>query len=283
MKYIIIFFALLSGHKSFSQNFFTSFFAGSSNYSGDLSEKLYETKHTHFAWGVGLLFELNAHMLIRGDFSYGRISASDADGTKNKARNLSFTSTISEFSIGYEYVVFDLYEYKLSPYVFAGLAAFRFAPYAKDINGNQLGLYELSTEGQGFYDKRKKYKLTQFVIPYGGGVQWAVRDNVRVGFVLGIRQTFTDYLDDVSKTYVDKNLLITNRGSNAANYAYRGDELDNGKPYPPGGTPRGNPKNKDWYYFSGLTLRVRIPHISGRKAEVYKSQRSRISCPKPVW
>lgn len=283
MKYILFFFTLLYGHKSFSQNFFTSFFAGTSNYQGDLSEGLYETKHTHLAWGVGLLFELNEHMLIRGDFTYGKISGSDADGSKNRDRNLSFQSNISEFSLGYEYVVWDLYQYKVSPYVFAGISVFRFAPYAKDINGNLFSLYELDTEGEGFYDGRKKYNLTQFVIPYGAGVQWGINDNTRLGFVIGIRQTFTDYLDDVSKTYVDRNTLIHNRGSNAAGYAYRGDEIDNTKPYPADGTPRGNPKNKDWYYFSGLTLRVRLPNIRGRKAHKYRSEKSRVSCPKPVW
>jgi hypothetical protein len=177
----------------------------------------------------------------------------------------------------------DLYQYKVSPYVFAGVSVFKFAPYAKDENGYPVSLYELDTEGQGFYDGRKKYKLSQFVIPYGGGVQWAISDNARIGFVIGIRQTFTDYLDDVSKTYVDKNTLIHNRGANAVKYAYRGSELPNAAPYPADGTPRGNPSNKDWYYFSGLTLRVRIPNIRGRKAQVYRSEKSRVTCPKPVW
>ena len=273
---------LLFGHKLFSQNFFTSFFAGTSNYQGDLSEKLYEPKHTHFAWGIGLLRELNPHMLIRADFTYGRISGSDADGIHNRARNLSFTSNINEFSMGYEYLLLNPYDYKLTPYVFAGISIYRFSPYAKDVNGNLVSLYELSTEGEGFYNGRKKYKLTQFSIPYGGGFQWSISDNARIGFVLGVRQTFTDYLDDVSKTYVDKSILTLNRGGIAAAYAYRGDEVANGTPYPAGGTPRGNPSNKDWYYFSGLTLRVRIPNIHSHRKQHFRVGKSRISCPRPV-
>ncbi|MBS1741488.1 MAG: hypothetical protein JST81_00520 [Bacteroidetes bacterium] len=283
MKRILFIYLLLFGHKSFSQKFFTSFFAGTSNYQGDLTEKLYDPKHTHLAWGLGFMFELNEHMLIRAEFTSGKISGSDASGSKNISRNLYFYSSISEFTLGYEYVLLDLYQYKVSPYVFAGVSVFKFAPYAKDENGYPVSLYELDTEGQGFYDGRKKYKLSQFVIPYGGGVQWAISDNARIGFVIGIRQTFTDYLDDVSKTYVDKNTLIHNRGANAVKYAYRGSELPNAAPYPADGTPRGNPSNKDWYYFSGLTLRVRIPNIRGRKAQVYRSEKSRVTCPKPVW
>ncbi|MEO6669761.1 MAG: DUF6089 family protein [Ferruginibacter sp.] len=282
MRYIFIFFILLAGHKASSQNFFTSLFAGISNYQGDLSEKLYEPRHTHFAWGVGLLRELNEHMLIRADFTYGRISGSDADGLHNRSRNLSFTSNITEFSLGYEYLLLDLYNYKVTPYVFVGVSVYRFSPYAKDVNGNLISLYEFSTEGQGFYEGRKKYKLTQFSIPYGGGLQWAISDNARIGFVLGIRQTFTDYIDDVSKTYIDKNILTLNRGGIAAAYAYRGDEVDNPGTYPADGTPRGNPSNKDWYYFSGLTLRVRIPNIHSRRKQSYRVEKSRISCPKPL-
>ncbi len=222
-------------------------------------------------------------MLIRGDFTYGRISGSDANGLRNRPRNLSFTSSISEFSIGYEYNVLSLYNYKVSPYVFINLAIYKFSPKAKDQNGNLTSLWELNTEGQGFYKDRKNYKLTQFSIPFGGGFQWAISDNARIGFVLGIRETFTDYLDDVSKSYVDKNILLANRGGNAVAFAYRGDEIEGGDPvYPADGTQRGNPTNKDWYYFSGLTIRVRIPNIKGRERTFkYRSPRSRTSCPKP--
>lgn len=261
---------------------FASFYLGSSNYQGDLSEKIYDPKHTHFAWGIGLLYELNDHMLIRTDFTYGRLSGSDADGVRNRSRNLDFTSSVSEFSIGYEYLLLSLYNYKVTPYFFAGIATFKFSPYTKDVNGNLTSLYELSTEGQGFYKDRKKYKLNQFSIPFGGGVQWAISDNARIGFVIGIRQTFTDYIDDVSKTYIDRDILAANRGFTATTYAYKGDRVNAG-PYPADGTPRGNPSNRDWYYFSGLTLRVRIPHVGSKRKSVYKPQRSRISCPKPVY
>ena len=228
------------------------------------------------------MFELNEHMLIRAEFTYGRISGNDADGARNRSRNLNFTSSISEFSLGYEYLLLNLYNYKVSPYVFVGVAAFRFAPYAKDAAGNLNSLYELDTEGQGFYKDRKKYKLTQLAIPFGGGFQWAISNNVRIGYVIGIRETFTDYLDDVSKTYVDRELLRTARGGTAVALAYRGNELPDGQPYPADGTKRGNPTNKDWYYFNGITLRVRIPNIRSRRHNSYKVPKARVSCPKPV-
>lgn len=282
-KILLLSFSMLIGIESRSQNFFASVFAGSSNYSGELQEKPFTFNQSNLAFGVGLLFEANAKLLIRGDFTYGRISASDEFSSKNKIRNLSFFSYLYEYSLGAEYVLLDLYRYRVSPYLMTGISLYDFNPFTKDSKGNKIMLAELSTEGQGFFDGRKDYKLRQFSIPFGGGFQWAINDNKRIGFVLGFRKTFTDYLDDVSTTYVDELVLAANRGQKSADIAYRSDELPGGGPYPAGGTPRGNPKSKDWYYFTGLTFRMRL---TPKKREIEfrydtkKSRKSRMECPK---
>ena len=282
-KYFFCLSILFCGLSAQSQQLFTSLFAGASNYSGDLQEKRFTLTQAHPAIGVGFLFELNEKMLIRGDFTYGKISADDKYGSKNKLRNLSFYSAISEYSIGFEYTLLNLYEYKVSPYLFTGVALYDFNPYTKDKNGNQVYLAELNTEGQGFYEGRKDYKLRQISIPFGGGIQWAINDNKRIGIVVGFRKTFTDYLDDVSTTYVDETILALNRGQKVADIAYRGDELPNGAPYPSGGTPRGNPKNNDWYYFTGLTFRTRILPRKREwrfKFDPKKNRKLSLECPK---
>ena len=283
MKKLGFFILLFSSYKATSQDFFASVFVGSSNYSGDLQEKKFSFTQSHPAFGAGLLFELNEKMLLRGDFTYGKISASDKFGSKNKARNLSFYSTLYEFSLGFEYTLLDLYKYHVSPYLFTGVSLFDFNPYTKSVDGKPIMLSELNTEGQGFYEGRKEYKLRQYAIPFGGGIQWAINDNKRIGIVLGFRKTFTDYLDDVSTTYVDQSILAANRGQKVVDIAYRGDELPGGVPtYPSGGTTRGNPKSKDWYYFTGITFRVRL---LPKKREIrfgfdYKKPRkARIDCP----
>ena len=262
---ILLFSFLLIGNQAISQNFFASVFAGSSNYSGELQEKRFSFSQSNLAFGIGLLFEANEKLLIRGDFTYGRISASDEFSSKNKNRNLSFYSYVYEYSLGAEYVLLDLYRYRVSPYLMTGIALYDFNPFTKDKDGNKIMLSELSTEGQGFFDGRKEYKLRQYSIPIGGGIQWAINDNKRIGIVLGFRKTFTDYLDDVSTTYVDELVLAANRGQKAANIAYRGDEVPGGSStYPAGGTQRGNPKTKDWYYFTGITFRIRLTHKKRR-------------------
>lgn len=267
---------MLCGHNSQSQHLFASIFIGESNYSGDLQEKAFTLVQAHPAIGVGLLYEINDKMLIRGDFTYGSISAHDKYG-KNKKRNLSFYSTLSEYSIGFEYTLLNLYVYKASPYLFTGVALYDFNPYTKAVNGNPIYLAELNTEGQGFFDGRKDYKLRQISIPVGGGIQWAINDNKRLGIVFGFRKTFTDYIDDVSTTFVDETLLALNRGQKVADIAYRGDELPNGAPYPAGGTVRGNPKSNDSYYFTGLTFRTRL--VPKRRQWRYKYDLNRSTKP----
>src|SRR5690606_13448162 len=82
---------------------------------------------------------------------------------------------------------------------------------------NKVFLKPLSTEGQGLpqYPDRKPYKLTQFAIPFGAGVKFRVSRNTVLAYEVGLRKIFTDYLDDVSTTYVDQATLLQERGRNA--------------------------------------------------------------------
>ena len=109
----------------------------------------------------------------------------------------------------------------------------------------------------------------------------SLSENIQVGLEIGYRKLFTDYLDDVSGTYVDENTLLTNRGSTAVELAYRGNELKNGGPYPPAGTIRGSASHKDWYYFTLLTLSFRLfpNYTEGRSGFGRLFQ---YNCPKPV-
>jgi hypothetical protein len=103
----------------------------------------------------------------------------------------------------------------------------------------------LRTEGQGLPDfpERKEYKLTQLCIPFGIGARFRVSDQFSIGAEIGFRKLFTDYLDDVSNTYVDPIKLSQASGPKAIEISYRGDEVGSHyNPYPPHGTIRGNPK-----------------------------------------
>jgi hypothetical protein len=102
---------------------------------------------------------------------------------------------------------------------------------------------------------QKPYSLTQLAIPFGGGIKYNISDKVGLAFEVGLRKLFTDYLDDVSGNYADPNELMAAKGQQAVELSYREDELPNGDlNYPVKGETRGNPKYKDYYYFTGLHL-----------------------------
>jgi hypothetical protein len=179
-----------------------------------------------------------------------------------------------------EYNLFDLYDYQLTPFFFSGISYFKFSPYVDLSNGSRAYLREYSTEGQGFYQGRTLYKLAEWSIPYGFGVQWALTKNIRMAASIGIRKTNTDYIDDVSTTYIDETLLLQNRGSAAVDLAYKGNLLPYGAPYPTEGTERGNPNDDDVYYFAGVSFRFRVD-AKGRKRRIETGKmKSRVTCPK---
>lgn len=238
-------------------------FGGLAAYNGDLTEKAFPKKVTNGAIGITGNYELKDQLILRGGFTYAIVGGADrfSEDPELVKRNLAFETRVFEFSALAEYYFFNLYDRRYSPYVFAGLAAYRFNPYAYNGTSDKIFLKPLSTEGQGIpgYPNREQYSLTQVALPFGGGIKFAISDNLRVGLEMGIRKLFTDYFDDVSTTYADPNDLLAARGQLAVDMSYRGDEVPSGSPaYPTKGDQRGGEKSKDYYYFSGLHLTYRL-------------------------
>lgn len=220
--------------------------------------------------GGGLVYRYNTSRRFAWEIHglYGSVQAEDARSGKDNQvmRNLSFRSQIIEFA---GLLHFNFFNYEIgnpetpaTPYIFGGIGLFRFNPKA-DFQGEWIALQPLGTEGQGspVYADRKQYSLMGANIPFGFGVKFHAFN--RLGFSLewGLRKTFTDYLDDVSTTYADPDVLFATHGELAALLADR--SLVN-----PGkintGRQRGNSTNKDWYSFAGLTITYKIVP---RKAE----------------
>ncbi len=247
---IIVLFTL--GIKLQAQNLHLNLTAGAMNYTGDLQDKAYTFSQSHFAGGVGVSYDITDHLSLRAGVLLGKVSANDKYG-RNAARNLNFSSNITEFNVGAQYYITPLADHFITPYVFAGLAVYHFNPYTFDTTGKKYYLKPLSTEGEGFVSGRSNYNLTQLAVPFGAGVKFSLSENVNVGVEFGLRKLFTDYLDDVSTTYADPALLQTNRGAVAQELAYRGNEIKNGNAEPVVGAKRGSASYKDWYYFTGVT------------------------------
>jgi len=265
-----------------AQKLHLDLFGGFSNYQGDLQEKRFTTSQAKAAVGIGMRYDLTSHFSVRSNFTYATLGASDAYNRQAdlRARNLSFSTRLTELNLLFDYNILNLNYHKLSPFVFGGVAVFHFNPYAFDSLGNKIYLKPLSTEGQGLaaYPDRSEYHLTQLAIPFGAGVRWRFTDNITLSYEIGLRKTFTDYLDDLSGTYADQTILAAAKGPKAVEMAWRGGELKTGATYPAEGTVRGGSKYKDWYYFSGVTISIGI----GKRTGFRGTNNGRTDCPDPV-
>ena len=181
---------------------------GGMNYIGDLNEESALTLPRPAA-GAGIRYRFDNRWSLRVEVSYGQIGV---DEDYNKLRNLSFRSDILEGAVlgEFNFAPFGpgATERLWTPYIFGGVGVFHFNPMARytlgDGEEHWAELQPLCTEGQGstLYPDRKMYQLYQFCLPFGVGVKVRLGKVFSLAAEYGFRKTWTDYLDDVSKTYV---------------------------------------------------------------------------------
>jgi len=231
---------------------------GISNYKGDLQPRTFAPEGYHPMAGIMYKFFMNPSVGMRFGASYTSLSAGDSASNipNNQLRNLSFATHLFEMHGGLEVnmLPIEILRYKFTPYVFGGISAFYFNPFAEDPNGNKVLLRPLSTEGQGLpmYSDRKQYSNVNLAFPIGGGIKAFLGQKLMLTGELGFRYTNTDYLDDVSKSYVNLDTLTSYKGKLAKAMAYRGSDRNN----PQYGFQRGDTKTNDWYWFGNITVTV---------------------------
>jgi hypothetical protein len=237
---------------------------GGSNYIGELSRQKIYFPETNFAFGIFTRYNKNTRWAFRASFTYGRIDGADENfNDSSYIRNLSFRSEILEFNGLIEYNLKRLTPGKngraWAPFVFAGIAVYRFNPKA-EYNDEWVELQPLCTEGQGTtkYNEREKYALTQVSIPLGAGLKFQVSPKWTLGLEAGLRVTFTDYLDDVSMTYIEPELLLGAYGPLSPVMADRSPEVNQGEPAFAPGDKRGESNNKDMYIMGGVTISYKL-------------------------
>lgn len=255
---------------------------GFSNYSGDIRQQRFTLDRANSVISAGGTFNITEQVALRSDYSFTRLGADDKYNKPDlRIRNLNFKTLIQELTLMGEYDIMSLNDRRFTPYVFAGIGVFHFSPYTLDTSGNKVWLAGLSTEGQGLpeYPDRKVYKKTQFNIPLGAGLKYALSDDIYVGFEIGIRKLFTDHLDDVSTTYIDKNILFNRKGQQAVDFAFRGDELKPPAEYPKTGSLRGNSKRNDYYYYGQFKISLRMHWFDTDESITNKAGRKWLGCP----
>ena len=181
--------------------------AGGAHYFGDLNNRAAFNRPKP-AFGIFFRKQFSEYISARVSAHFAQVGYSDiySKNEFQRLRNLSFNSNIYEFAVQGDFNFFKFTPYNpansFTPYVTLGVGVFNFDPYAY-LKGKKVFLRPLGTEGQTIgYLGRKPYSTTAFCIPFGVGLKYNLTEKVNISFEVTHRFTSTDYLDDVSTTYV---------------------------------------------------------------------------------
>jgi len=229
---------------------------GAAHYFGDLNPRAHIDR-PKLAATAFFRKNFGNYIALRLGASFAQLGYSDKYNTFNEymhTRNLSFNTNIWEVALQgdfnfYKFLPGGEFGNNFTPYITLGIGAFSYDPYAY-LNGQKYYLRQLGTEGQGSaaYPERKPYNSMAFSIPFGVGFKYAVNDRLNLGFEIVHRFTNTDYIDDVSTTYVDPSVFMPNPdGSPSAARLLSDRSYEYGTPIGSKGVQRGVSTNKDQF------------------------------------
>lgn len=273
---------LAAGTTMYAQTRELAFAAGTSNFLGDLGKKephgkfyFSDVEASLFRPAFGLFYRhgFNKWVALKASLSYGRFEGDDRltdykevydDEWFRNYRNLHFRSRVIEAAVTCEIHLLPYAagstKWRVAPYLMAGIGMFNFDPKA-EYHGEWVRLRPLGTEGQGMPGYGNKYSLIQPSFPVGLGVKYNITRELTVTLEFGHRYTLTDYIDDVSTIYPDKNDIFAYYGPERAKMVYelsrRSPEIDPEGRYAritESGQQRGNPTGKDNYLFSMVSV-----------------------------
>lgn len=219
---------------------------GASNFLGDLgglnkagthnSPVDLEFSQTRTAFGLAYRYKILRWLNVASKFNYLVVKGNDAltaDPFRNN-RNLNFKSNIFELSgrveigwmsnkVGNRYGIKRTLTRRMkgnntSLFLFAGIGGFYYNPKGLGPNG-YVKLRPLHTEGQGLPGGPPQYSNYSICIPLGIYYKLILQKIWTIGFEFSYRKTFTDYIDDVSTRYYNKDALAAAYGPLSAQMA----------------------------------------------------------------
>lgn len=228
---------------------------GAAHYFGDLNTRA-RLNRAKPAASVFFRKNFGNYIALRVGASFAQLGYSDVYNTHNEfmqRRNLSFNSNVWELALQGDFNFYRFLpgnpEFRFTPYVTFGLGVFNYDPYAY-LGGQKHYLRPLGTEGQGdtAYPDRRPYSSMAFAVPFGVGFKYSINERINVGFEVVHRFCNTDYLDDVSKTYVDPVIFPPNPdGTPSAAFLLSDRSYETGTRIGQKGLQRGVSTNKDQF------------------------------------
>ncbi|MFN2456991.1 MAG: DUF6089 family protein [Chitinophagaceae bacterium] len=228
---------------------------GAAHYFGDLNPNTHLNRPKVAA---SLFFRKNFgnYVAMRIGASFAQLGYSDVYNDDNefmRRRNLSFNTNVWELALQGDFNFFRFMPgdpaFRFTPYITFGAGIFNYDPYAF-LENKKYFLRPLGTEGQGdsSYPDRQQYSAMAASIPFGVGIKYSINDRINIGFEIVHRFTNTDYLDDVSRTYVDPAIFPpTPEGLPSPALLLSDRSYETGTPIGAKGVQRGNSRQKDQF------------------------------------
>jgi len=236
--------------------------AGLGHYFGDLNNRD-NINRPKIALGAFVRKQFGNYSAVRLSAHYALLGYSDiySDNLYELRRNLSFNTNIFEIALQGDFNFFKFIPtdpaHSFTPYATLGIGFFSYDPYA--FYGNKkVYLRPLNTEGEGFYKGRKAYGSMAMCFPIGFGLKYAINDKVNISFEVTHRFTTTDYIDDVSKTYIGVDKFPSPNGGKSLAAIMQDRSSEVGVPIGIEGRQRGFSKQKDQYIIAELGVSFNI-------------------------
>jgi Domain of unknown function (DUF6089) len=235
---------------------------GAAHYFGDLNTRAHFNR-PKMAATIFFRKNFSNYISARIGATFARVGYSDIYNSDNEymhRRNLSFNSNVWELALQADFNFFRFMPgepgFNFTPYITLGAGAFSYDPFAY-LGKEKIFLRSLGTEGQGstLYPDRKPYSTMAISIPFGAGIKYSLNERFNIAFELLHRYSNTDYLDDVSKTYVDPAVFPLNPDNSFSQaYLLSDRSYDLGEPIGIPGRQRGNSKQKDQFITAMIHL-----------------------------
>jgi hypothetical protein len=220
-------------------------------------------QNSKFSFGLSYKRFFSKRWGLRTSAMLGNVEAWDKNSTDpmQQYRNLNFRNRFYEFALMGEINFFD-YQMNskknwISPYMFGGMAYYMMNPEGY-YQGGWIPLQTMYTESQ---TPASQYKLNGLAMPFGLGLKLNVFGALGLSFEWSMRKTWTDYFDDVSTLYPDKQFQMAQYGPLSAGLSDPSNQgqisLGNGI-YTNDNVQRGDPSGNDHYGFFLVSLMIRL-------------------------
>ena len=179
----------------FSQNTEIGLLVGASIYTGDIEVSPRNfLPQTRPAVGIYGRQHFSDKWAVRALLAVGGVTGNEKKYPTSKTletRGFSFKGMVAELALLPEWRPFSFGNVHF--YTFAGLAATYMNPKS---DFNEVGTNAAAAEV--LEDQNQKYPKVGLSIPFGGGLHWYLNQTTALGGEIGLRKTFTDYIDGFS-------------------------------------------------------------------------------------